>query len=145
MDLTMTAASADCTQPEDLAQYSVDIDANDQGAAFGGVVELGASQTLTLTNLYLSDGTAGYGGLIYVHTGAKLVLDDTDLGYGMASQHGGGLRVRGTVEFLNGSTLFSSRAVGNGKGGGVSVGDGGRLIYVHEQRRVLLATRLRQL
>ena len=128
MDLTLTAASTDCTQAVDLPQYAVDIDANDQGAAFGGVIELMHTRTLTLTNLYLSDGSASFGGLLYVHPGATLVLDDTDLGYGTASQYGGGIRAKGSIIFRNGSTLFSSRVTGSGHGGGVSVVDGGQLV-----------------
>ncbi len=128
LDLTLTASSEDCTQADDLPQYAVDIDANDLGAAFGGVIDLGANQTLTLTNLYLSDGTASFGGLIYVPAGSTVILDDTDLGYGTASQFGGAIRSRGTVEFRNGSTLFGSRATGSGSGGGVSLVGSGQMI-----------------
>ncbi len=122
-DLTLTAATADCSVE---ASGGVTIDANDAAATYGGVAEVAGNRTVTFKGLDLIDGSASYGGLLYVAANGHVVLDSTDLRAGTASVAGGAMRLfqGATAELINGSRLYGSLTTGPGDGGGVAVYQG---------------------
>ncbi|HSH04748.1 MAG TPA: S8 family serine peptidase [Anaerolineae bacterium] len=121
-DLTIVGSVTDCTAEDNsIGSYDVTIDANDAPTTYGGVVQINNGATVTMTNLYLRDGTATYGGIAYVNSGGKLILDDTDLGYGSSDTFGGLVRVYyGTLEMYNGSIMFNGETTGSGVGAGIA-------------------------
>ncbi|MEA3335431.1 MAG: S8 family serine peptidase [Chloroflexota bacterium] len=117
-DLTLTAATGDCLSD---STGGVTIDANDVDR----VAYVAPNTDVTLANLRLTDGTNPLGGILYVDSGSTVILDNTDLTYGSASNKGGGLRVytTGTVELINGSKIEQNVTTGSGDGSGVALQD----------------------
>jgi len=117
-DLTILAATGDCTTSStDLAT----IDATDADR----VVRIDAGATVTFTHMALTNGTNANGGIVYVATNSKLVLDNSILSLGSASDRGGGLRIyHGTAELINTSGIYLNTTTGSGQGGGVAIEQG---------------------
>ena len=104
---------------------------------YGGGIDFTGSGNLTLSNVTLTQNTAGYGGGLSARgTGADatvLLMGDTIINNNLATQDGGGVHLRGTVTlyalesktaiWLNRATGLANVPVGvyHGYGGGMAV------------------------
>lgn len=118
-NLNFTAASADCTTQ---SASDVTVNGGDTIATWGGVAEVAADKTVSFHNLILTNGTATFGGILYVDPGAIVTLDNSDLTFGSASNRGGGLRltIDAIVVMANNSQIYGCVTTDSGLGGGVA-------------------------
>ncbi|HSH04590.1 MAG TPA: S8 family serine peptidase, partial [Anaerolineae bacterium] len=90
-DVTLVAATNNCAEVDAGAEVIVTGGGN--VATFGGVMQVGAGEVVTLTHMTVMSGVADYGGVVYVGGSGRLVLEGTTIGDGRANSLGGGIRV----------------------------------------------------
>ncbi|HSH04052.1 MAG TPA: choice-of-anchor Q domain-containing protein, partial [Anaerolineae bacterium] len=77
-------------------------------------------RSVTFTNISLRDGVASFGGVLYIPTGSRVLLYDSDVRQGVATVVGGGVRLfRGTLVLSGTSRIYNNEALG-GNGGGIA-------------------------
>jgi hypothetical protein len=114
-NLNLRAASSNCTTPDPT---QVTIDADNAAATHGGVAEIDSGLWVTMTGLILTNGSAAYGGILYMNTNDHLLLDNTTVLSGSALTSGGGIdMITGTLELMNDSEVISNTS--GSFGGGV--------------------------
>ena len=132
-DLTLLQSDATC-ENEQISAISSDliVDGYNSFNSAGGLVTIAPDTNVIINNMTLQKAKANFGGIIYVDSGASLVLNNTDIKLGFATRYGGGIRSHGDVTLIN-SKIVSNTATSIDSndaqsGGGIALSTTGSLL-----------------
>ena len=132
-DLTLVQGDATCENEQANAIASeLVIDGSNQFSSAGGLLVVDPNTNVSVKNMTLQRAKANFGGIIYVDSGANLVLENTEVREGFATRYGGGIRSHGNVTLINSkivnNTATSTDSNDAQSGAGIAISSTGSLI-----------------
>jgi hypothetical protein len=118
-DLHLRAATADCTAADStFGFWNHVIDGGGAASLQGGMLNIAANRSVTLTSITLQNAQAVLGGIVYVDSGAAASFHNVRLQDGMANGSGGIVyAAAGASLYVSGYTLIDGGSAGNAGGG----------------------------